>query len=327
MAYKTSAKPKVTVKAVSLFSGCGGTDFALKKAGYSIVWANDIWDKACDTYRDNIPEAMIECDDIKRIESFPKADLLVGCYPCQGYTQGGKRDWEAPINYLYIEFERALKLVNPKAFIVENVIGMTFGANKVVLNDQLSRYGSNYRVKYAVLNARDFGVPQNRRRVLIVGIRNDIPFEYDFPTPTHGPGRKKPFKTQRDALSGLPMNPPAKNYNIEPLHWYYLSRRRRCDWDEPSPCVVGHWRHVPLHPMSPPLRRVGTDEWRFEYDGPTRRLSFRECAALQGFPRSFKWKRGNVRDKFQMIGNAVPPPLFAAVLKPLGGLWGSAEAV
>jgi DNA (cytosine-5)-methyltransferase 1 len=315
-----SKKLTRNVSAVSLFSGCGGSDHALEKAGYSVVWANDVWDKACETHEDNLPHSTIACGDIKSFQSFPSAELLVGCYPCQGYTQGGKRDWDAPVNFLYREFDRVLKTIQPKAFVVENVIGMTFGANKLRLQDQLTRYGENYNVKYAVLNAKDYGVAQNRRRVFLVGIHKDLDYVYDFPNPTHGPGRKLPYKSQLAALKGLSLWPDGE-YNTEPLHWYYLSRRRRCDWGEPSPCIVGHWRHVPLHPLSPALERVTTDEWRFQHEGPKRRLSFRECAALQGFPRTFKWLRGSVRDKFQMIGNAVPPPLFGAVLEPLRELW------
>ncbi len=321
MPEKRIRKKKVPVRTVSLFSGCGGTDLALKKAGYSVVWANDVWQEACDTYADNLPDSTIECGNVKDVTQFPPAEFLVGCYPCQGYTQGGKRDWSDPVNYLYIEFERALRAILPKAFIVENVVGMTFGANKVLLEDQVERYGKDYNVKYAVLNAKEYGLAQNRRRVLLVGIHKDLDFRYEFPAPTHGPQRKIPFKTQLQALKGLPLEPHDGDFNAEPLHWYYLSRRRRCDWDEPSPCIVGHWRHVPLHPTSPPLDRITTDEWRFRSEEPARRLSYQECAALQGFPRRFTWDHGSVRDRFQMIGNAVPPPLFSAVLRPLEGIW------
>lgn len=314
-------KQRSSVTAVSLFSGCGGTDLALKEAGYNLLWANDLWDKACLTYADNLPDPTIECGDIRDFQEFPYSDLLVGCYPCQGYTQGGKRDWNAPVNFLYKEFHRALQAIRPRAFVVENVIGMTFGANKVRLSDQLALYGSDYNVKYAVLNAQDYGVAQSRRRVFLVGIRKDLNFCYHFPLPTHGPGRQYALKVQQDALANLPHYPEKGDFNAEPLHWYYLSRRRRADWNEPSPCIVGHWRHVPLHPMSPPLIRISTDEWRFVTEGFARRMAFRECAALQGFPDELVWNHGSVRDKFQMIGNAVPPPLFAEVIRPLESLW------
>jgi DNA (cytosine-5)-methyltransferase 1 len=309
------------VQAVSLFSGCGGSDLALQNDGYEIVWANDAWDKACEVYRANLTDPKIECGDIADFDEFPRAELLVGCYPCQGYTQGGKRDWNAPINFLYREFDRVLRIIRPRAFIVENVNGMTYGDNVNLLNNQLHRFRlAGYRVKSSVLNAKDYGVGQNRRRIFLVGIRSDIDFQYEFPVPTHGPGRASGYVEQRDLLKDMPLWPSGE-FNEEPFHWYYLSRRRRYEWHEPSPCIVGHWRHVPLHPMSPPLKRIHTDKWVFAHVGRARRLSYKECAALQGFPPSFNWPTGSPRDTFQMIGNAVPPPLFSSVLRSLNRLW------
>jgi len=309
------------VTAISLFSGCGGSDLALQTKGYEILWANDLSDVACDTYRANLRYPRITCGDISEFDKFPPAQLLVGCYPCQGYTQGGRRDWYAPINFLYRQFDRVLRRVKPLAFVVENVNGMAFGESRRLLGNQLSRYRlAGYRVKWSVLNAKDYGVGQNRRRVFLVGIRSDLPFEYHFPAPSHGPQSEQPYLTQRDLLTRMPKWPEGE-FNNEPFHWYYLSRRRRYEWEEPSPCIVGHWRHVPLHPMSPRLKRINTDVWRFEHSGPARRLSYPECAALQGFPRTFNWSFGTVREKFQMIGNAVPPPLFEAVLSGLERLW------
>ena len=314
-----------TPRVISLFSGCGGSDYALQKLGYDIVWANDIWQTACDTYKDNLRNPNIECGDIREFSRFPAADLLIGCYPCQGYTQGGIRKWKGDDrNYLYREFDRILRSVQPKAFIVENVNGMAFGENRELLRNQLIRYRSaGYRVKSAVLNAKDYGVAQNRKRVFLVGIRSDQDFSYEFPRPTHGPGTRRSYLSQRDVLSSFPTWPEG-DFNTEPFHWYYLSRKRRYPWGQPSPCIVGHWRHVPLHPSSPPLRRINTDSWEFTRNGPARRLSYRECAALQGFPRNWHWKHGSVRERFQMAGNAVPPPLFNAVSSKLRLLMGVA---
>lgn len=307
-------------RAISLFSGCGGSDLALQRAGFDIVWANDIWDVACQTYRDNIKNPRIRVGNIRNFRSFPRADLLVGCYPCQGYSQAGKRNWHESINFLYREFDRVLRSVRPRAFVAENVNGMAYGASRKLLENQLCRYRmAGYRVKWSVLNARDFGVAQHRRRVFLVGIRSDLNFEYAFPDPTHGPHRRRRLVTQRDVLIGLPRWPVGE-FNAEPLHWYYLSRKRRMPWGKQSPCIVGHWRHVPLHPLSPALRRIHTDKWVFTRNGPARRLSYKECALLQGFPRSFKWERGNARDRFQMVGNAVPPPLFRAVIRGMRSL-------
>jgi len=308
--------------AISLFSGCGGSDHALQSLGYDVVWANDVWQTACDTYEDNLQNPRIDCGDIRDFHSFPSATLLIGCYPCQGYTQGGTRDWKGDDrNYLYREFDRVLRQVMPRGFIVENVNGMVFGENRDLLKNQLTRYRSaGYRVKWAVLNAKDYGVAQNRRRVFLVGVRSDQTFEYQFPGPTHGPGTRRKYVGQRDVMDRFPRWPEGE-FNTEPFHWYYLSRKRRHPWGQPSPCVVGHWRHVPLHPSSPPLRRIDTDHWEFTRSGTPRRLSYRECAALQGFPKSWRWKRGTVRDRFQMIGNAVPPPLFRSVARPFKVLW------
>lgn len=308
------------VRTISLFSGCGGSDLALKRLGYNVVWANDISQVACETYRDNVGR-VIECGDIKGFSLFPSADLLVGCYPCQGFTQGGRRNASDSINYLYQQFDRVLRTVKPKAFVVENVIGMAFGSNRRLLNNQLRRYRlAGYRVNWKVLDAQHYGVAQMRKRIFIVGIRSDLDFIYRFPDPAYGVENKPPPISQKSALDGLP-DWPTGEFNSEPFHWFYLSRKRRHDWHEPSPCIVGHWRHVPLHPMSPSLKRIGADKWVFSRKGRARRLAYSECAALQGFPRSFKWTRGSVRDRFQMIGNAVPPPLFEAVAANLKGLW------
>lgn len=320
---KTCDRPRAAgrpVKTISLFSGCGGSDLALTAAGYRIVWANDISEVACRTYEDNLGAA-IKTGDIAEFSAFPHADFLVGCYPCQGFTQGGRRNAADSINYLYRDFDRVLRLVRPKAFVVENVNGMAYGANRLLLDNQLRRYRlAGYRVSWQVLNAQDYGVAQSRRRLFIVGVRSELKYTYKFPAPMHGPDTGRRFVSQKDVLSGMD-DWPTGQFNDEPFHWYYLSRNRRRNWEEPAPCIVGHWRHVPLHPMSPALRRVHTDRWEFSFSGPARRLAYRECAALQGFPRTFRWRKGTVRERFQMIGNAVPPPLFAAVVSGLTDLW------
>ena len=312
--------PAKAIRAISLFSGCGGSDLALKDLGFQMMWANDLSEVACKTYEDNLGPVAKQ-GDIADFSQFPSAQFMVGCYPCQGFTQGGRRKSGDSINFLYQQFDRVLRIVLPKAFVVENVNGMAYGENRTLLNNQLTRYRSaGYRVGWQVLDARNYGVAQQRRRVFIVGVRSDIDFEYKFPHAQTGADSGIPFVTQGDVLKGMP-EWPVGDFNEEAFHWYYLSRNRRHDWDEPSPCVVGHWRHVPLHPMSPPLRRIHTDKWVFAAAGKARRFAYKECAALQGFPRTFQWQRGSIRDRFQMIGNAVPPPLFRAVVAPLRGVW------
>src|SRR5439155_1656116 len=159
---------------------------------------------ACQTYRDNIPNARIEVGDIADFDRFPNAQLLVGCYPCRGYSQGGRRDPSESINLLYRQFDRVLRLVQPKAFVVENVNGMAYGANRKLLENQLYRFRlAGYRVVWQVLNAKDYGVAQNRRRIFLVGIRSDIPSCYTFPPPTHGPNGRANYVAQEDVISGM----------------------------------------------------------------------------------------------------------------------------
>ena len=169
-AQKTSLTRKPT--AVSLFTGCGGSDAGLVAAGFDVIMANDISAYAREVYLANHHETDYQLRDIQNICSFPKCDLLVGCYPCQGFSQGGAREPSRAINYLYREFGRALRQIQPKAFIVENVSGMTRADYSHLLRNQLKNFRhAGYVVTWKVLNAADFGVPQDRHRIIIVGLK------------------------------------------------------------------------------------------------------------------------------------------------------------
>ncbi len=309
-------------QAVSLFTGCGGSDVGLNNAGFDVIFANDIFPYACDTYSLNMPETKVICGDVSRIKRFPEADLLVGCYPCQGFSQGGARDPSRKINYLYREFDRALRQIKPKAFIVENVSGMVRANFNHLLMNQVYRFRmAGYKVeKPTVLNACDYGVPQTRSRVFIVGIRSDLGVRYEYPKPTHGPTTDTKHISQKDVLSRMPIDPVGDYYNCG-FHWYYLSRNRRRDWDQPSATIVSNPRHMPLHPSSPPLLKHGENDWKFVDDRPARRFSYKEAALLQGFKKSFKFPEGSLIQKYTVIGNAVPPPLFEAVAGALPEIW------
>lgn len=304
--------------AISLFAGCGGSDIGLRKAGIDVIWANEKNQSACEFYEEITGSSAIECADVTDIDRFPKAEILVGCYPCQGYSQGGKRDSNAKINYLYREFDRALRQTKPMAFIVENVDGMRFSQNSELLQNQISRFRmAGYRVNWQVLNASEFGLAQHRKRLFIVGIQSRLGKRYEFPEATHGPQSGKAFRTQRDVIWKY-RNDDEGTFNDEPFHWYYLSRNRRKSWDEPAATVVARSRHVGLHPDSPSLTRIHTDRWEFDGDpSDARRLSYLECAAIQGFPGPKKFAKQSLGLRYRAIGNAVPPPLFAAVAKQL----------
>ena len=312
------------MKAISLFSGCGGSDAGLLAAGFEIVMANDISAYAKDVYVANHAATDFVLGNVKTIKIFPAADILVGCYPCQGFSQGGVRDPARKINELYLEFARALKQVKPKAFIVENVSGMVRSNFQHLLRSQLNVFAeAGYKVKAEILNAADFGVAQDRRRIFIVGIRNDLNHEYSFPKPTHGDGRANPRVTIREALKYMRHWPIGEYYERE-FHWYYLSRDRRRGWDETSKTIVANPRHMPLHPVSPALRKLEHNVWQFVSDAPARRFSYREAARLQGFAGNFKFpdtEHSSLDMRYKVAGNAVPPPLFEAVARALPSVW------
>jgi len=304
--------------AVSLFSGCGGSDLGLREAGVRAVWANDASEAACELYEavTGAKKTIHHCD-IAKIETFPSAELLVGCYPCQGYSQGGRRNDEDKINFLYQHYDRALRKIRPRAFIVENVDGMRFAQNEHLLRAQLTRFRlAGYRASWQVLDAKSYGLAQDRKRLFIVGIRSSEGKRFTFPKATHGPGAEQPYETLKSKIWHL-RKAPSGSFNIEPFHWYYLSRNRRREWYQQSPCVVAHWRHLGLHPDSPALRKLGTDKWEFSKDGAARRFSYLECAVLQGFPKPESFSVRTVEERFRAIGNAVPPPLFGAVARKL----------
>ncbi|WP_205231151.1 DNA cytosine methyltransferase [Azospira oryzae] len=311
-------------KAVSLFSGCGGSDAGVVAAGFQVVMANDVLPYAKDVYLANHPETDYLVGDVSRLKSFPNAELLVGCYPCQGFSQGGLRDPSRKINTLYLEFARALKQVRPKAFIVENVSGMIRKNFSHLLADQFRVFSeAGYTVKADVLNAVEYGVAQERKRIFIVGIRSDLGVEYHFPSPSHGERANKPICTIDDAIGDMPLWPEGEFYSRD-FHWYYLSRDRRRDWHEPSKTIVANPRHMPLHPMSPRLRKLEHNVWRFETDAPARRFSYREAARLQGFKKNFVFPEtcfSSLDMRYKVIGNAVPPPLFEVVTKALPDIW------
>jgi DNA (cytosine-5)-methyltransferase 1 len=311
-------------RVVSLFSGCGGSDAGVLAAGFDVLMANDKLAYARDVYLANHPETDYKLGDVGKVTTFPAADLLVGCYPCQGFSQGGVRKPSATINTLYLEFARALTAIRPKAFVVENVSGMVRKNFAHLLADQFKVFTeAGYQVKAEVLNAADYGVAQDRKRILIVGVRSDLGLEYQFPLPTHGPGREQPHTTIRQAIGDLPEWPEGEFYARE-FHWYYLSRDRRRGWDEVSKTIVANPRHVPLHPLSPSLKKLEHNVWAFETDGPARRFSYREAARLQGFPFDFKFPdtpAGSLDMRYKVAGNAVPPPLFEAVVRALPDVW------
>lgn len=293
------------MEVVSLFSGCGGTDLGFEMAGHQIIWSNDNDNSACDTYKLNFGLAPEHCD-IKKSTGFPKAQLLVGCYPCQGFSFYGKRDVKDPRNYLYLEFVRALKQVQPKYFVTENVKGLLYGYGQDIFKDMIKEFKQAGYVSYhKLVNAKNYGVPQDRERVFIVGVREDLFREYQFPAETHGSGLND-YVSMRKAIGGMSKPKDDEIYSGS-FSSHYMSRNRKRRWQDVSYTIQASGRHAPLHPSGKPMEHVGKDEWKFG-EGKNRRLSYKECARLQTFPRSYRFS-GTLEEKYRQIGNAVPPLL------------------
>jgi len=317
--------PAKTITAISLFSGCGGFDWGAARAGVEILWANDIDEHAAAAYQLVLPNVTFVLDDVRNISAFPSADLLIGCYPCTGLSLAARRRWkqnatrnldEAEGNFLYWSFLRALKQVRPRYFIVENVVGMVTAGNGWFFDEQIRKFsGAGYRVAYAILNAGDYGVAQSRKRVFIVGLRKDIKdFVYTFPLTTHGPKRQVPYVTLRDVLGDMTTLPDDSYYDGS-FHGHYLTRNRKRGWDQLSYTIVANGHHTPLHPSGSPMTFVRKDTWQLQGD-INRRLSWRECAVIQGLP-SNAIPSGDLFDKYRVIGSAVPPLFGERLIDPI----------
>ena len=291
-------------------------DLGFKQAGFKIIWANDCYKFACETYKKNFGVDIVR-DDIRKIKDFPEADVLVACNPCQGYSMIGKRKANDTRNFLYLEIFRALRQVRPRYFVIENVKGMKWlfkGKFFRLIRDGLARQG--YRVYWKIIDTKDYGVPQHRERIIIVGVRKDLKVKYQFPKKTHGPGLRR-YVSLRKAIGHLPSPKQTEYHNKDDWSFFYMSRNRRAEWTDVSFTIQANGREVPLHPSSPPMRWVERDHWVFT--GPKakyRRLSAKECARIQTFPPHFKFE-GVLESQYVLIGNAVPPKLARVIAESI----------
>ena len=310
--------------AVSLFSGCGGFDYGASQAGVEIIWANDIDPHAAAAYKSLFPHVDFMLGDVHEVDAFPEADVMIGCYPCTGFSLAARRRWRGQqernlransANHLYLEFLEALAQIKPKYFFVENVRGMATASGGWFLEQQLEGFSrGGYRVVNGLLDAGAYGIAQSRKRVFIVGVREDIGLAYEFCRPTHGPEGRWPHKVLRDTIGGMEEWPHGEFFDYK-FHGHYLTRNRKRGWDELSYTIVANAHHLPLHPMGRPMRYIGKDKWALQGD-KNRRLSWRECAAIQGLPLHIA-PSGSLMDKYRVVGNAVPPALGRVLLEPV----------
>ncbi len=298
------------MKIVSLFSGAGGLDLGFKIANHNIVWANDNYADAVATYKNNIGDHIV-CDSIENINanSIPDCDIVIGGFPCQGFSVANmKRHEKDERNKLYLELIKVIKEKKPKFFVAENVKGLISLSNgevfQIILNDFKSM---GYQVSYKIMNAADYGVPQTRVRVIIVGVRNDINYNYEFPVPTHdknGANGLLKWVSVSEAIQELP-DPDLPNN----LHNHEYSK-----FKIKNNGYIGHRKLDPEKP-APTVTARGDSKGGvviLPHPNAIRRMSCRELAVIQSFPIDFVFK-GNNSSIYRQIGNAVPPMLGRAI--------------
>lgn len=295
---------------VSLFSGAGGLDLGFERAGFNTIWCNDILKDACDTHR-SWSDAETVCADVKTIDpkSIPKANVIAGGFPCQGFSLAGPRKVDDSRNILYKFFVRAVDELQPEAFIAENVKGILTLGNGGIIRAIIDEFADKgYNVTANLVNAAEYGVPQDRMRVIIVGIRQDIGGSFALPEKVE----KK--TTLRDALADFG-DPDPQDVCLAPYSSRYMSRNRKRGWDQQSYTIPAMAKQVALHPSSPDMVKLDKDLWRFGV-GETRRFSWREVAAIQTFPKEIEFA-GNLTSKYLQIGNAVPVDLAHAMAEAM----------
>ena len=304
------------LKVASLFCGCGGTDVGLlggfdflgdtyAKNPMEIVYANDIEESACRIFEENfgvIPDRR----DIRTVpvSEIPEIDVLTGGFPCQSFSivaQNPKRlGYKDERGMLFFEMCRILREKQPKCFIAENVKGL-LSANKgeafPLIISEFEKSG--YQVTHKLINAAAFGVPQKRERVIIVGIRNDLGFKYEFPDDVLA-------EDEYAVLGSVVENRVDEKYffSEKAVQGMRAAKRdmnkgRAQDLNKPCNTVGSHLAKVSLNSTDPVL----LDGGRY------RRFTPREVARIQSFPESFKLI-GVEGAQYRALGNAIPPVMF-----------------
>ena len=318
---------------ISLFSGAGGLDLGFEKAGFKTVWANEYDKEIWKTYEKNFPNTFLDKRSIKDIPSneIPEAIGLVGGPPCQSWSEAGKlKGIDDHRGQLFFEFIRVLRDKKPLFFLAENVSGMLASRHSEALKNIKKHFtDSGYDLYFKLLDANDYKVAQNRKRVFFIGFRKDLNIKFEFP---------KSFEKKRvlkDVIWNLKDNVlPAKEKNYTngnackvPNHEYllgsfssiFMSRNRVRSWNEPSFTIQAGGRHAPLHPQAPKMQFVEQNKRIFvpNYEYLYRRLSIRECARIQSFPDDHIFYYKNLTAGYKMVGNAVPPYLAYYLAKEI----------
>lgn len=288
---------------VSLFSGCGGMDLGFQgdfsifgqhyaKNPFRIAWANEINAAACNTYRRNIDKNIHHGDIQDYLATLPStADVIIGGFPCQDISINGKGlGINGKRSSLYTSMIESIALVKPKVFVAENVKGLLLQSRKASFDKIMEDFGSlGYQVSYALYHAADYGVPQSRERVFIVGTANGIS-AFQPPKPER---TKEKWMTAAEAIADLELLEVDESINHvwSAANASHDQGNRRLDANRPGFTI----------------RAECHGNIQFHYSLP-RRISMREAARIQSFPDNFIFA-SKLRETERQVGNAVPPIL------------------
>lgn len=314
---------------ISLFSGCGGLDLGFERAGFNVPVANEYDPGIFETFKVNHPKTHLIEGDVRQIT---KADIvpfidgevdgIIGGPPCQSWSEAGSlKGIEDARGQLFFDYIRILKEFRPKFFLAENVSGMLANRHSEAVQNILKLFEeAGYDVTLTMVNAKDYGVAEERKRVFYIGFRSDLEIKFVFPKGSTTDDSKR--ITLRDTIwdlqeTAVPSgeknhhNPKAINNNeyytgaFSPI---FMSRNRVKGWDEQAFTVQASGRQCQLHPQAPRMVKFDKDDCRF-VEGKEdlyRRMTIREVARVQGFPDEFKFIYDDTNNAYKMIGNAVP---------------------
>lgn len=344
----SEAKNPPKYSAISLFSGCGGFSLGFSWAGVKVKGYLELDNSLSKMYDANFPDAMRLGSDITALsdadirnayQSIGDVDLILGGPPCQGFSLSGKRDVADPRNLLFKHYLRFVDIFKPKVAVIENVkllTSMKNSAGKLVKDEIRHEFiAHGYQVDFYEINAKDYGIPEHRERVIFIAVRNDLKKPPSFPPATHG-FTKQPYRTFADACSDLAYLESGEKSN-DPLHSAVNHPKHVLDWlwdvkegysahdnvdpsmRPPSGYNTTYKRQVWLEPAATVQTTFGMiSGCRNVHPIATRSLTIREAARIQSFPDNYKFigSQGVIRIG---IGNAVPPLLAYAIAVHITG--------
>lgn len=319
---------------VSLFSGAGGLDLGFRNKEYDIVFANDFDRSVEPTYNKNHDIDML-VEDIRELnyDNIPECDGIIGGPPCQSWSLAGSMEGaDDERGSVFFDYINIIGDKKPDFLVTENVPGILSKRHYDDFMDIIEEFEDmGYTVKYKKMNAAEYGVPQRRKRVFIVGIKDELDFEFTFPDSdkketrqldSELPDLPEPEPTYGDSYDEEELEIPNHEYYVGGFSSRYMSRNRVRDWNEPAYTVIANARHQKIHPKAPRMVKVEKDKWKFneQFEDMYRRYSVREAALLQTFPRDFELVYNTVDTGYKMVGNAVPVRLAESLAEELSSI-------